>query len=81
MGSRKGKGGKVDAPHLVAPLSQPRFARAGGAVKEARCAASLRSALTDPFLDCAAGRAWLCSEEGLGGVRGQVAGHAPMDDI
>jgi hypothetical protein len=62
------------------PLVAARFARAGCAVKEA-CAASLRLALTGPFLDCAAGRAWLCSEEGLGELSGQVAGHAPIDDI
>ena len=29
----------------------------------------------------ARGPAWLCSEEGLGGVWGQVTGHAAVDDI
>src|SRR5450755_2228877 len=64
----------------VKPLVARRLARGHRSPSMAPLRGSLRSALAGrPGLR--GGRARSCGEEGLGGVRGQVADHAPMDDI
>jgi hypothetical protein len=70
----------MDGVEGISPLVAARFARLVASSRKA--AARLRFAWPygTPSLT-ARRRARLCSEEGLGGVRGQVAGHAPIHDI